>query len=76
MNSEIIGNRIKALLVVKNIKRSYLAEQLGVTYNTLTKKLNGQRDFKIEEILMLKEILDLDIETCGNLLFNENFFIA
>lgn len=76
MNSEIIGNRIKALLVVKNIKRSYLAEQLGVTYNTLTKKLNGERDFRIEEILMLKEILDLDIETCGNLLFNENFFIA
>ncbi len=76
MNSEIIGSRIKAILVVKNIKRSYLAEQLGITYNTLTKKLNGQREFGINEILALKKILDLDVETCTNLLFNEDYFIA
>ena len=76
MNSEIIGSRIKAILVVKNIKRSYLAEELGITYNTLTKKLNGQREFGINEILALKKILDLDVETCANLLFNEDYFIA
>lgn len=76
MNSEIIGSRIKAILVVKNIKRSYLAERLGITYNTLTKKLNGQREFGINEILSLKEILELDVETCANLLFNEDYFIA
>lgn len=76
MNSEIIGNRIKAILVVKNIKRSYLAEKLGITYNTLTKKLNGQREFGISEILCIKEVLELNTETCGNLLFNEEFFIA
>ena len=70
MNSEIIGSRIKAILVVKNIKRSYLAERLGITYNTLTKKLNGQREFGINEIL------ELDVETCANLLFNEDYFIA
>lgn len=76
MNSEIIGSRIKAILVVKNIKRSYLAEKLGITYNTLTKKLNGQREFGISEILCLKEVLELDVETCANLFFNEEFFIA
>ena len=76
MNSEIIGSRIKAILVVKNIKRSYLAERLGITYNTLTKKLNGQREFGINVILSLKEILELDVETCANLLFNEDYFIA
>lgn len=76
MNSEIIGSRIKAILVVKNIKRSYLAEKLGITYNTLTKKLNGQREFGLGEILCLKEALDLDVETCANLFFNEDYFIA
>ena len=60
MNPEIIGNRIKALMTIRNIKRSYLAKELGISYNTLTKKLNGQREFGINEIWKIKEVLGLD----------------
>lgn len=55
MNPEIIGNRIKALMTIRNIKRSYLAKELGISYNTLTKKLNGQREFGINEIWKIKK---------------------
>ncbi len=75
MNAEIIGKRIKALMTIKNIKRSFLAKRLGISYNTLTKKLNGKREFNINELWKLKEILDMDIELCANVFFNKNFFI-
>lgn len=67
------GKRIKALLDLKNLKRSYLAEKLDMTYNTLTKKLNGQREFTFSEILKLKDVLNIDIQTFSNIMFKENF---
>ena len=75
MNPEIIGNRIKALMTIRNIKRSYLAKELGISYNTLTKKLNGQREFGINEIWKIKEVLGLDKEMCANIFFNPKFLI-
>lgn len=75
MNPEIIGNRIKSILVLENIKRAYLAKKLNMSYNTLTKKLNGKREFSVIEITKLVELLNLDLETSANLLFNKDKFI-
>lgn len=75
MNPEIIGNRIKSILVLENIKRAYLAKKLNMSYNTLTKKLNGKREFSVIEITKLVEILNLDLETSANLFFNKDKFI-
>lgn len=69
MNPEIIGNRLKALMAIRNIKRSYLAKELGISYNTLTKKLNGQREFGINEMWKIKEVLELDQELCSRCIF-------
>lgn len=76
MNAEIIGKRIKALMTIRNIKRSFLAKRLGISYNTLTKKLNGKREFNINELWKLKEILDMDNELCADVFFSENFLIV
>lgn len=76
MNPQIIGNRIKALMAIRNIKRKDLAAQLDISYNTLTKKLNGQREFNINEMLKLKEILCLDVDLCGNIFFNSEFLVT
>ncbi len=75
MNPEIIGNRLKALMAIRNIKRSYLAKELGMSYNTLTKKLNGQREFGINEMWKIKEVLELDQELCADVFFNPKFLI-
>lgn len=75
MEPEIIGDRIKKLMSLRNIKRSYLAKKLGISYNTLTKKLNGQREFNLNEMWKIKEVLELDNKLCEDVFFNENFFI-
>ena len=76
MDSVTIGNRIKALMAIREFKRSYIAKKLGISYNTLTKKLNGQREFSINEIIKIKEIFDLDEDLCANIFFNPNFLLS
>lgn len=76
MNLILIGSRIKALLIIKNIKRSYLAKELGISYNTLTKKLNGQREFSFTEITKMQKIFNLDILSFANIFFNPDFLVT
>lgn len=76
MDTELIGKKIKALMTVRNMKRSELAEKLGISYNTLTKKLNGKREFSINEVLKIKKIFDMDVELCANIFFNDDFLIS
>lgn len=68
-----IGNRIKAIMKYRQIKRIYLAKKLNISYNSLTKKLNGQREFGISELLKMRIILDVEPSVYGNILFNEKF---
>ena len=75
MNPQIIGNRLKALMTIRGIKRRNLAKELGISYNTLTKKLSGQREFTLDEVLKIKEILSLDVDLCANVFFNPDFLI-
>ena len=76
MNPQIIGNRLKALMTIRGIKRRNLAKELGIIYNTLTKKLSGQREFTLDEVLKIKEILSLDVDLCANVFFNPDFLIT
>lgn len=75
MNSNLIGNRIKALMIIAQMKRSYLAKKMGISYNTLTKKINGRREFTINEMLKIKEIFDLDINSFSKIFFDEDYFM-
>lgn len=69
------GKRIKALMELKNIKRSYVAEKIDITYNTLTKKLNGQREFTLLEVKKMKDVLNIDLKQFNSLLFDEKFYL-
>lgn len=75
MDPKLIGNRLKILMGKKQIKRSYLAKKIGISYNTLTKKLNGQREFSAIEIVKIKSFLELDEEMSANIFFNPEFDI-
>lgn len=75
MNPEIIGKRIKILMINKGVKRSYLAKKLNISYNTLTNKLNGKSEFSAIQMSMIKELLQLDDELSINLFFNPKFEI-
>ena len=73
MNSFIIGERIRIILFMKDIKRSYVAMKLGISYNTLTKKIQGKREFSYIEICKLKDILELSDELAIRVFFDPNF---
>lgn len=73
MDPKLIGKRLKVLMEKKQIKRSYLAKKMGISYNTLTIKLNGQREFSAIEIAKIKGLLDLDDELSANIFFNPDF---
>ena len=75
MNSYIIGDRIKKIIYIKDIKRIYVAMKLGMSYNTLTKKLQGKREFSYIEICKLKDILELSDELAIKVFFDPNFDI-
>ena len=75
MDAKIIGNRLKILMKNKQIKRSYMAKKIGISYNTLTKKLNGQTEFSAIEIAKIKSFLELDEKLSANIFFNPDFDI-
>lgn len=75
MNPEIIGKRIKILMINKGIKRNYLAKKLKISYNTLTNKLNGKSEFSAIQMSMIKELFQMDDELSINVFFNPNFEI-
>lgn len=75
INNIIIGNRVKGLLSIKNISREELSKRMGISYNTLTKKINGKREFGTNDLIKMKEIFNLNPIDCGNIFFNPEFLI-
>lgn len=75
MNAKMVGDRIKALMELRGVKRIYLARKLNMSYNTLTQKLMGNREFGLNEMIKIKEIFELDNETCAQLFFCDEFLI-
>lgn len=75
MDSKIVGERIKGIMTIRNIGRKEMAEKIGISYNTLTKKLNGKREFTYSEILKIKEILKLNTGVYASILFDIDFML-
>lgn len=55
---------LKTEMARAGMKRAELAEAIGVEYLTLSLKLNGKRDFKLQEAISIKRALgsELSIE--------------
>lgn len=52
--------KIKARLVEKGLKQSDLAKQLGISPQSLNRKLNGISDFRLSELEEIAKVLDID----------------
>lgn len=53
--------KVKALMVLNGIKRESLSLHLGVTYQTITKKMNGKVPFKDHELKKISDLLNIPI---------------
>ena len=58
---------LRAAIARKNISKTALAEELGISRTALGQKLNGQREFKESEIRILFRVLDLSPDTFNSI---------
>ena len=75
MSPEEVGNRLKIIIKIIGIRRQDLAQKLGMSYSNLTRKLNGQSEFSIKEVLELQKVIGLDADLCSDIFFNTQYTI-
>ena len=54
-------NRIKEVLESKGIKQTWLAEQLGKSYNMVNAYVQNRQQPRLEDLYKIAEILQVDI---------------
>lgn len=59
----MIKSRLKEEIGLFGDNFSDLAKRLGITYQALSKKLNGHSDFKLSEIRVIQQTYNLDADT-------------
>jgi putative transcriptional regulator len=54
-------NKIKEVIESKGIKQTWLANQLGKSYNMINSYVQNRRQPSIEDLYKIADILDVDI---------------
>lgn len=52
--------RINQIIKDRGLKKAYIAEQLGISINGITNKLNGRSEFKAGEVAKICEVLSIN----------------
>ena len=73
MEPKVIGNRIKELMNIEAVTEGKLAQNLKLTLLELEKKLNGEEEFYISEMMKIKEIFNLNLDVFAKLFFEKDF---
>lgn len=55
-------NRIKEVLEEKGIKQTWLAEQLGKSYNMVNAYVQNRQQPRLEDLYRIAEILGVDVK--------------
>lgn len=55
-------NRIKEVLETKGIKQTWLAEQLGKSYNMVNAYVQNRKQPRLEDLYRIAEILGVDVK--------------
>lgn len=58
VNTALLKNQIKT----NGIKQKYIAEKMGISVQSLTRKLNNSSEFKINEVQTLSNILHMSTD--------------
>lgn len=52
-------NILRGLIVTAGMTQGYVARELGISENSLSKKINGLRPFKLNEVSKLCEMFNI-----------------
>ncbi len=69
MEPEVVGKRVEKLLEKHKMKVKEFAHIMGISIQTLEKKLKGEEEFYLDEMMKIKEIFQLDTKSCDELFF-------
>ena len=56
------GLALKVYMIASGLNQKQLAQKVGMTPASLSRKINGTREFKIGEVLAIKEALGMSAE--------------
>lgn len=73
MEAKIIGKRIKELMDMEGINLKKLANSLNISAQEAGKKINGEEEFYISEMMKIKELFHLNLEIFTKLFFEKDF---
>jgi len=59
-------NRIREILETKGIKQTWLAQQLGKSYNMVNSYVQNRRQPSLEDLYRIADILDVDVKELLN----------
>ena len=65
-------NLLEARMKEKELKYDDLAKYLGMSYQSLHKRVKGKVDFRLNEIVHIKKFLNLGNEQIDIIFFQEN----
>lgn len=68
-----MADKLKVLMSAYGLSQSMLAEALGVTYQTVSIKMNEHKEFTRREIAVLIKVLELTAEEVMWIFFPESF---
>ncbi|MBR1780052.1 MAG: helix-turn-helix transcriptional regulator [Oscillospiraceae bacterium] len=52
-------NLLRAAMAEKGMTQAQLARAIGISPNSLSRKLNGRRDFLLSEVVAISDVLEL-----------------
>ena len=65
-------SKLKARMIEKGITQQQLAELMGITYQSISLKMNRKKEFKHTEIYVIVKVLDLTPFDIYDIFFSEN----
>lgn len=69
----MVANELRAEAIRRNLSIGELADRIGISRETLWRRLRNPGSFKISEIRAIQEALCLDAERVHSLFFSESF---
>lgn len=63
---------LKEAIDISGIKQKVLANKIGITQNSLSRKLNNKSEFKLSEVEKLCALLDIESEAKDCIFFAQN----
>jgi len=69
MEARVVGNNVKRLMQKNNITLEELAKKIKIRSTVLSEKIEGKREFYIDESIEIGKVFDLTVDEFAKVFF-------